>query len=506
MSSLAAAISVKSTAFQRTVAIFILITSIGLSVVAGCGGGGSGSDGSSASGGYDSTSGTTNDGTSTTTATSSPTVSPTVSSTASPAPSGSPPSGTPPSGSPGGSPSPSSTSSSVTITATYLQDGGTVTKSGQTYESSTTDQSGVGVINAGNLTLTDSTITTSGETTSQENSSFYGLNAGVIATSGSTISMSNCKVTTTGSGGNGVFSTGSGSTVNLTDVIISCTGGGGHGVDATIGGAMTLNNVTITTAGSNGAAIATDRGSGTITVTGGSVKTSGTDSPGIYSTGVITVSGATIAATGSEAAVIEGANSITLTNTTLSGSKKRGVMIYQSMSGDAEGSKGTFTMTGGSLSADVGPLLYVTNATGVISLTGVTLTAASGTLLSAAADSWGTTGSNGGNIVFTADGETMTGSLITDTYSSITATLKNSSTLTGFINSAALSLDATSIWNVTANSVLTSLTDSSGISGTTITNIYGNGYTVTYDSSLSANSALGGLTYTLNGGGTLAPR
>lgn len=48
---------------------------------------------------------------------------------------------------------------------------------------------------------------------------------------------------------------------------------------------------------------------------------------------------------------------------------------------------------------------------------------------------------------------------------------------------------------------LTNLTDSSGISGTTITNITGNGHTVSYDASLAANSALGGKTYSLVGGG-----
>jgi hypothetical protein len=58
---------------------------------------------------------------------------------------------------------------------------------------------------------------------------------------------------------------------------------------------------------------------------------------------------------------------------------------------------------------------------------------------------------------------------------------------------------------VTANSVLTSLSESAGVSGTSINNIEGNGFTVTYDQSLSANSYLGGKTYTLVNGGTLAP-
>jgi len=59
---------------------------------------------------------------------------------------------------------------------------------------------------------------------------------------------------------------------------------------------------------------------------------------------------------------------------------------------------------------------------------------------------------------------------------------------------------------VTADSVLTGLIDVSGISGTSITNIIGNGHDVTYDAGLAANSALGGKTYTLVDGGHLLPK
>ena len=119
-------------------------------------------------------------------------------------------------------------------------------------------------------------------------------------------------------------------------------------------------------------------------------------------------------------------------------------------------------------------------------------------LIKAATGSWGTSGSNGGIVVFTADGETLVGDLVSDSSSSISATLKDSTALTGSINSAALTLDASSVWNVTGTSYLTSLSDASGISGITIANIH--------DANLAANSALGGKTYSLNGGGTLTPK
>jgi hypothetical protein len=324
----------------------------------------------------------------------------------------------------------------------YTQNGGTETKAGQIYDAAATDESAVHVTGAGSLTLSDSTIASTGNTSSQDNSSFYGLNAAVLAGDGSTINLSYSSVTTSGTGANGVFATGTGSSITLSNVTIVATAGGGHGVMATNAGTLTLTDTDISTAGKNSGAIATDRGGGTITVSGGTVTASGQDSPGIYSTGSIAVTGGTITATGAEAAVIEGANSIFLTDTDLS-------------------------------------------------------------------SSMGNSGSNGGTAILTADGQTLTGNLVADGSSSIDATLQNGSLLAGALNSdhtaqaANLTLDASSTWNVTADSYLTCLADAGGISGTTIANIAGNGHTVTYDA--SACTALGSQTYPLDGGGYLKP-
>ena len=397
--------------------------------------------------------------------------------------------------------------------AAYTQDGGSVSETHKTYVATEDDQSAVYVTNSGEFTLDYATITKSGDSSSNDNSSFYGLNAAVLAEAGSSIDLSNATITSTGSGANGAFSTGSGSVVNLTDITILAEGGGAHGVMATQQGVMTLINVDITTTGANSAPIATDRGSGTITVSGGESLTSGNDSPCLYSTGLLTISDYACTATASEMAVIEGANSIDLTNSTLTSSAedKWGVMIYQSMSGDADGTLGVFTMTGGLLdfTAASGALFFNTNSTAIITLNGVDVSAASGILVEAAGtDRWGTVGENGGITQLTANGQTLVGDMVVDAISSIDVTLQNASSLTGALNTAntgtlSLTLDASSTWTVTADSYLTSLCDADGISGTTVTNIIGNGYTVYYVA--SACPELGGLTYTLSGGGTLQP-
>jgi hypothetical protein len=373
----------------------------------------------------------------------------------------------------------------VTGTAVYSLSSGIATKTGETITASEDDQSAIIVSNGANLTLKDMTISTSGNTSSMDNASFYGLNAAILAQAGSTIYISDTEIETTGTGANGVFACGSGAYIDLKNVTINCIASGAHGVDATVAGVLTMTNVDITTAGDGAAAaIATDRGGGTITATGGTVVTTGTKSPAIYSTGNITVSDAEMQCTNSEAVVIEGANSVTVNNCIMSTTKNYGAFIYQSMSGDAEVGTANFTMNGGSLTAGEGPMFYSTNTIGVINLNNATLNFASGILLQENADQWGTSGSNGSDITLIADTQMLEGDIVLDNISTADITLKNNSTLEGAINtgntaqSVSLTLDASSTWTLTANSYLTSLNDAD----TTLSNINTNGYTVYYGS------------------------
>lgn len=416
-----------------------------------------------------------------------------------------PPSGSPPGGS---HPGKNTGSDTYTLSGAYTIDGTTAEETGKTYTSDKTDVSAIYVTNGGSLTLNSPVISTSGDTTSNDASSFYGLNGAVLANNGSTVVIDVGSITTIGSGANGAIPTGEGTSLTLRNTTISASGDGGHGVMATLGASLILENVDIVTTGPHGAPIATDRGSGTVTVTGGTFTSSGSGSPGIYSTGVITVDGGVFTCTGTEAAVIEGSNTITLKNTSLTGGDEDtpGVMIYQSFSGDAEVGEGTFTMEGGLLENNDGPVFFITNTAAVITLDSVELTSTGDVLVNASGTSrWGKDGENGGTVFLTITNTDLSGSLLTDEISSISATLRDHSTLTGTINTAALSLDATSTWEVTGDSVLTGLNDPDGISGNSIMNIIGNGYTVTYDPDDEVSSILGGKTYFLANGGTLVP-
>lgn len=397
----------------------------------------------------------------------------------------------------GSAPSQSQSSeSSATATGALTADGDTlsVTEDAQT---DTADESVLLVSNGGSATVDGVTLSkTGGDSSSTENSEFYGVNAGVLVQKNSTAAIQNATITTDAKGSNAVFATGEGASITISDSKITTTGSGSaRGLDATYGGSITGKNLTVQTAGSSCAALATDRGEGTVTVSDSTLKTAGAGSPVIYSTGDISVTNTTGTATGAQMTVVEGKNSATVTNSTLSaaGTGNRGtvdacgVMLYQSMSGDAGEGTAKFTAKNSTLSITkdggsykTAPMFFVTNTTAQIDLQNSKLQFGSGVLLSVkGTDEWGNSGSNGGTVTFNATKQTLTGTMEADSLSALTVNLKNS-TYTGAINTAktaksvTLTLDADSTFTLTADTYVTTLTDSDS----TYSNINLNGHTL----------------------------
>ncbi len=412
------------------------------------------------------------------------------------------------SGAPGGAPGAGGGSSSeATGTAEVTQTGGSETLSGKTLTADGADESVVMVSGGGTLVLKDAILNKTGESSSEESSNFSGVNAGILASDGSQITVSDTTINTAGDGANAIFSTGDKTTITVSNVTIKTTANSSRGLDATYNGTILAEDVSIDTAGAHCGALATDRGEGTVTAKRVIAKTSGEGSPGIYSTGAITVSDSTLTASGSEAAVVEGKNSITLTDVVLSGALKCGAMIYQSFSGDAGIGSGSFTMTGGSLTAAVGPLFYSTNTHAIITLKSAELKGASGILIQAGADRWGTTGSNGADVDLNASDQILTGDVTADSISTVAMVLTEESVLKGAVNSGntaksvTLALQNKSVWQVTGTSYLSGLT----IEDADLTCIVDNGNTIYYDGENEDNAWLGGTTHALSGGGSLTP-
>ncbi|MBO4299105.1 MAG: hypothetical protein J5998_09920 [Clostridia bacterium] len=349
----------------------------------------------------------------------------------------------------------------------------TESSSGETYSSEADSENAV-LVSSGEVTLSGAAVSKTGSSEG-DSADFYGINAAVLASGGATLTIEAANVTSDGAHANGVFSYGEGTTVNVTDTTIATTGDNSGGLMTTGGATLNASNVSVSTEGRSSAAIRSDRGGGTVNVEGGSFATSGVGSPAVYSTADITVANAELSASSSEAVVIEGGNSVTLTNVSATGNDavlngqstvNTNVLIYQSMSGDAAEGSSRFTMTGGSMTALTGDMFHVTNVTTEINLSNVEFIGDGDVFLSASADSWGRSGSNGGHVTLNLSDQSVTGDITVDAASSLSLNLSAGASYTGAVNpdgtagAATVTLAEGASWTLTGDSYLTGFTGS----------------------------------------------
>ena len=362
------------------------------------------------------------------------------------------------------------------------------------YLSDAYDENALLIDTAEAVTLNNPTVTKGGDSDGGDNCSFYGLNAAVLAKGGATVTITGGTVESDADGANGVFSyggnggrngaAGDGTTVNISDTVITTTGNNAGGIMTTGGGITNAANLTVTTGGRSSAAIRTDRGGGTVSVTGGSYTTSGLGSPALYSTADVTVEDALLTSTLSEGVCIEGKNTVTLKNCDLTASNTQcngnatfldTIMIYQSMSGDADSGTSAFTMTGGSLTSKNGHVFHITNTHAIISLENVAISNedSEGVLLSVCDDGW-----NGAenNAELFATSQQLEGCILVGSNSKFSLTLTGGSGFVGSISGdiqnssgtavstavgeVSVTLDNTSTWTLTADTHITSFTGS----------------------------------------------
>ncbi len=325
-----------------------------------------------------------------------------------------------------------------------------------------------------------------------EDSEFYGTNAAILTLYDSMIEISNCVIQTDATGANAIFATNndsshSGAIINVKDVEIQTYQDKSRGLDATYGATIIADNVNINTRGGSCAALATDRGEGTVNVSNSKLNTgvdngSGAGSPCIYSTGAISATKCTGTAYGSQIACIEGKNSVNLDECDLTcyakGNRQSNgeyvdsgaIFIYQSMSGDADEGTAVFNCDQSTLSIaedseyyKTAPMFHITNTKAIINISDTRLEFGSDILLNASGqDQWGQTGSNGGVVQFTASNEDLSGNIIVDSISSLNLDL-NESKYAGAINPSdsygdtTVSIGENSQWTLTGDSHISDL-------------------------------------------------
>ena len=376
----------------------------------------------------------------------------------------------------------------------------------ETYTSKGDDENALRVSGA-SVSLEDVQVHKQGGASSNtENGDFYGMNAALLATDGALLTISKAEISSDAPNGNGVFSYGEGTVISINKSSIETLGDNSGGLQTTGGATMNAVDVQVSTAGSSSAAIRSDRGGGTVNVIGGSYRSSGLNSPAVYSTADITVMNAELTAENSEALVIEGKNAIKLLDCQVSGqmSSTQGassdesvhnVMIYQSMSGDAEIGTSEFSAQGGRITSQNGDMFYVTNTHCLMTLDGVELideSESGGLLLRVCGNSgrrgWGVAGANGGQVELLAKHQHLAGDVQVDSVSTLSLQLTEGSVLTGAINivenaaggeavpdNVSVSIADGCAWNLTGDCTISSLENAGTINfnGHTITLAHG---------------------------------
>lgn len=370
---------------------------------------------------------------------------------------------------------------------------------GEEFTSSKSDENVILVRADIEAVLSNINVTKTGDSQGGDNTSFYGINSAILAKNGANLILKNVNVETNATGANGVFSYGGsatttnssndGTTVTISDSTITTIKDNSGGIMTTGGGIMNATNLTINTAGISSAAIRTDRGGGTVSVDGGIYTTTGQGSPAIYSTADVQVKNAQLNSKASEGIVIEGKNNVSITNCKLTDSNTKlngqsttykNIFLYQSMSGDADTGTAKFNSTNSIITTNDGDSFYVTNTTAIINLENNTIinNDIDGNFLRVQKDSWGTNGSNGGDVTLNIVNQKITGNIDIDSISTLNMTMKTNSYYEGSINninsakSISITLDKSSKIKLTGDSYVTLLDNEDNNN----TNIDFNGY------------------------------
>lgn len=389
---------------------------------------------------------------------------------------------------------------------------GDETLDGVSMESVNGDENVVHVMDGAVATISNSSFVNGGEGGGGDASSFYGVGATLFVSDGE-MYVENVDIDSQASGGAGVFAYDNG-VAYVSNATIHTEQASAGGLHVAGGGTLYAWDCDVETeAAMAAAAIRSDRGGGTMVVDGGRYVTNG-GTGAVYVTADISIHDAYLYTGGSEAVAIEGKNTIRLFDCELEGSMLSGdlndgkvwnIIVYQSMSGDADVGTSEYDMIGGQLTTHAGPILYNTNTSSYITFKDVDIIRGDDTTYflqvtgNSSSRTWGTAGKNGANCIFSAYEQEMIGDIVYDTISNLdlyvlegshfTGALLCDDSLNGGHTGDGLNnvyVDADSTWTVTGDSVITGTLACAGtienakVVDATGAVVYGDGeYTVT---------------------------
>jgi len=347
-----------------------------------------------------------------------------------------------------------------------------------------------------------------GDVSSENYSINFGLNSAIaLVGTNASLTLNNSGIRTESLGSNGVFLAAEGAKAVLKNLTVMTTSNGASGLFIRSNGSISAKEVEITTMGAYSPALTVNVGS--LTLSGGVLKTYGGGSPGIFSSGTVVVEDLIVNSEGSPCAVIDGKYRIQLKNTALNMGMKKAVLLYQSNEDSAQPGSSNFSMTGGSLDAQTGMLFYSTNTQYEVLLSGVSILNSSKNtvLLKAASDKWGRKNSNGAQGVIHLNQQEIEGNVECDKLSSCSLVLADHTSWVGAANvknlakNVAVTLDETSTWTLTASCYVHEFSDERA----DLSNIISDGNTLFYDAKNPKNAWLEGKILPLNPAGSIKP-
>ena len=307
---------------------------------------------------------------------------------------------------------------------------------------------------AGTLSLRDASIVRSCDAPSFGDAArLYGAGAAVLATGGS-INMLDSAVDTDAPGAAGLFACGG--RLDAANVSINTLQSDSAGICASLEGVLRAQALSVTTGGTDSPAIRALSG-GSVTVEGGSYAADGVDSVAVYAAaGRIAATDAQFRTGAGEVVRLEEGGEVRLENCRLDAAAAKSPDGYACAVRLCGADGGRFEMSGGVLSAQCGDLFCMEGGAAEIVLSSVQLTAAEEDRLLVCA---------GGSGRFTAIGQALSGDVRLSGGADLDFYLCEGSSFTGSVGSDAdaasgacsLYIDESSVWTVTGDSALASL-------------------------------------------------
>ncbi|OJJ65516.1 hypothetical protein ASPBRDRAFT_139873 [Aspergillus brasiliensis CBS 101740] len=403
----------------------------------------------------------------------------------------------------------------VTGPYTYSHQKGSI--SHQSLEATANDTSVVVITNRSDITITHSAITKFGYSSALNQASFYGVNAAVHNANNSTLRLSNVNVTTHNGAAN-VYTYGTGSVTYAKNTWLYSSGPVSHGFYAAGNGTVYAKDVQVYSGGTRCSAFSGDYPAGYIHVENAIVRTEGVGSAICFLQGLCNMTNVVGYAAKSPAMISDGALSdVTgiLKNSDLTAGLLGGIVMI-SDSTIRNGTSVILDNTRLTVLGDGNPGLWFGNIIATVDLIATCINTTSG-IFAVSNYSYLTqdfdyyAGFEENNNLSPAQAtinvreSTISGELVAYNKSSIILNLERYSHWTGMAKVGygdaylSVSLDDTSTWSLTGNSVLQSFISSNG----TLSNIFSNGFDIVYDSGSLGNDAWRGKTYELQGGGKL---